>query len=486
MNKAFSIFLLSLALSASSAWADVRLPAFFGSNMVMQQQSDCRFWGWADKGAKVKVKTSWDNATYTATADDEGKWKVVMKTPSAGGPYEIKVQSQESKAKSVVTLENVMIGEVWLCSGQSNMEIPMKGYTNQPIENGNNDILHSKNPAIRLFTVKRGGSFLPKDDVVGSWQEATPESVRNFSATAYYFGRLLNEILGVPVGLLSSSYGGSACEAWMNKEWIKDEWVTSYPKAKVPETEEEFKANKNENRVSTALYNAQLHPFIGIGMKGAIWYQGEDNYNRASTYADQLSTMVKGWRDEWQIGEFPFYYAQIAPYEYGIVTQAGNDTINSAYLREQQYMAETMIPNSGMAVLLDVGMQHCIHPQKKQAAGERLARLALVKTYGFKGVTAESPRVSGITIEDDVVTIGFDRDKMWVHFNGAPSSDNFEIAGEDRIFYPAKAWIARSKVKVKSDKVKKPVAVRYAFKNWVKGDLFCEDLPVSSFRTDNW
>lgn len=472
--------IIALFVSASVN-AEVKLPAFFSSNMVMQQQTDCNIWGWATKNAKVKITVEWSKKTYTTSADSEGKWKTTIPTPSAGGPYNITISDGKE-----LTLENVMIGELWFCSGQSNMEIPMKGYPGQSIENASNDILHSTNKQIRLFTVKRGGSFTPKDDVTGSWNEANPESVREFSATAYYFGRLLNEILGVPVGLLCSSYGGSACEAWMNPAWVKDEWVKAYPKSKVPTSIEEYDKMKDKNRVSSALYNGQLHAFIGITMRGAIWYQGEDNYNRASSYADMLATLVKGWRDEWGIGEFPFYYTQIAPYYYEGITKPGEEPINSAFLREQQYKAETLIPNSGMAVLLDVGMRDCIHPRQKCVAGERLARLALVKTYGIKGVTAESPRVSGYTTEGNKIIIGFDRDKMWVNFKGNPSSDNFEVAGEDRVFYPAKAILQRSKVVVSSDKVEHPVAVRYAFKNWVVGDLFCEDLPVSSFRSDDW
>lgn len=479
MKKIISF--LSLVSFVLTVQAEVKLPSFFASNMVMQQQTECRLWGTAKENSKVTIKASWNKEKQTIRTDKDGKWNTRIQTPSAGGPYTLSFNDGQE-----TILDNVMIGELWLCSGQSNMEIPMKGYPGQAIENGNNDILHSKNPNIRLFTVKRSGSFTPQYDVKGLWQEAEPESVREFSATAYYFGRLLNEILDVPVGLISTSYGGSACEAWMNPAWIKDEWVKVYPKSKIPTTQEEYDKMKNKNRVSSALYNAQLHPFIGISMKGAIWYQGEDNYNRASTYADMLSTMVAGWRSEWNIGEFPFYYTQIAPYEYGLVTEKGKDTINSAYLREQQYLAETMIPNSGMAVLMDAGMRDCIHPRLKQTAGERLARLALVNTYGIKGVTAQSARVGSVTIQNDTVILGFDQDKMWVHFKGSPTSDNFEIAGEDKVFYPAKAWLNRSKVMVKSEKVAKPVAVRYAFKNWVVGDLFCEDLPVSSFRTDKW
>lgn len=477
----FFIILISQTIFCS---AEIKMPTFFDSNMVLQQQTDCRIWGTAKNNTKVKITVGWDKKTYSTTSDKNGKWKIAVKTPEAGGPYNITISDG-----TPLVLENIMIGEVWFCSGQSNMEMPMKGFSGQAVENGNNDILHSTNSNIRLFTVKRGGSFMPKEDVIGTWREANPESVREFSATAYYFGRLLNDILHVPVGLISSSFGGSACEAWMNPKWIKDEWVKAFPKSKVPQTEEEYNKMKkayHDNRISSALYNAQLHPFIGIGIKGVIWYQGEDNFNRASSYADMLSTMVKGWRDEWRIGEFPFYYAQIAPYEYGIITKTGEDTINSAYLREQQYIAETTIPNSGMAVLMDAGLRDGIHPRLKNLAGERLARLALVKTYGLNGIAAESPRVGEIKIQNDTIEIGFDRDKMWVHFCGKPTSDNFEVAGKDKVFYPAKAWLKRSKVMVKSDQVKEPVAVRYGFKNWVKGDLFCEDLPVSSFRSDNW
>ena len=199
-----------------------------------------------------------------------------------------------------------------------------------------------------------------------------------------------------------------------------------------------------------------------------------------------FSTMVRGWRNEWKQGDFPFYYCQIAPYEYGIITAAGQDTINSAYLREQQLKAETMITNSGMAVLMDAGMRDGIHPMKKQVAGERLARMALVKTYGVKGVTAESPRYKRIEVHNDTVTVFFERADMWINCQGKFESKLFEVAGEDRVFYPAKAWIYRSKMMVRSDKVKHPVAVRYAFKNYAQGDLFGEDLPVSSFRSDNW
>ena len=322
--------------------------------------------------------------------------------------------------------------------------------------------------------MKRNSQFAPVDTVSGKWSEAAPASVREFSATAYHFGRELRRILGVPVGLIVTSWGGSACEAWMRADWLK-----AFPDAKIPASADDI---KSKNRTPTVLYNGMLHPLIGITMRGVIWYQGEDNVPRYKTYADMLSTMVRGWRTEWGQGDFPFYFCQIAPYDYSLIDW----TTNSALLREQQSKAELMIPNSGMAVLMDAGLEYGIHPRKKHLAGMRLALLALKKTYGVEGITAESPYFRDVTFQNDTAVVRFNRADMWVYGSNGLKSDLFEVAGEDRVFHPAKAWIERSKVYVKSDEVKHPVAVRYAFKDWVCGDLYCDGLPVSSFRTDNW
>ena len=419
------------------------------------------------------MTTSWNGKQYAATADKNGAWKLIVATPKAGGPYTVTFDDGTQK-----TLNNILIGELWLCSGQSNMEMPMKGFKNQPVENANMDILHSKNPQIRLFTVKRTSTFTPQNDVIGSWKEATPASVRDFSATAYYFGRLVNEILDVPVGLVVAAWGGSACEAWMTADWLK-----AFPEAKIPQTETDI---KSKNRTPTVLYNGMLHPLIGMTMKGVIWYQGEDNWNRAHTYADMFTRLINGWRAEWKQGDFPFYYCQIAPYDYGIITEKGKEVINSAYLREAQAKVEHRVANSGMAVLLDAGMEKGIHPAKKQVAGERLALLALTKTYGVEGVNGESPYYKSIEIKNDTVVVSFERANMWISGKNCFESKNFQVAGEDKVFYPAKAWIERSKMLVKSDKVPHPVAVRYCFENYVEGDVYCDGLPLGSFRSDDW
>ena len=462
-------FILTALLAATTAGAKVTLPKMFSDGMVMQRETNANLWGTAKGSATVSITTSWDGKTYSVKAGKDGKWKTSVPTPKAGGPYRITLSDGEE-----TVLDNILIGELWLCSGQSNMEMPMKGFKNQPVENAVEDILHSADSKLRLFTVKRNSRFAPVDTVSGHWSEAAPASVREFSATAYHFGRELRRMLGVPVGLIVTSWGGSACEAWMKADWLK-----AFPDAKIPATEADV---KSKNRTPTVLYNGMLHPLIGITMRGVIWYQGEDNVPRYKTYANMLTTMVRGWRAEWGQGDFPFYYCQIAPYDYSLIDW----TTNSALLREQQSKAELMIPNAGMAVLMDAGLEYGIHPRKKHLAGLRLALLALKNTYGVEGLTAESPYYKEVKFQGDTAVVTFERAGMWVYGSNGLKSDLFEVAGEDRVFHPAKAWIERSKVYVKSDAVKRPVAVRYAFKNWAMGDLYCDGLPLPSFRTDNW
>ena len=471
-----SLGLAAIMALGLNAGAEIKLPAFFGDNMVVQQNTDARMWGTADASSTVTVTPGWTSEKYTTKADKDGKWKITIPTPSAGGPYDVTVSDG-----TPLTLNNVMLGEVWLCSGQSNMEMPMKGFKNQPVEGANMAILKSRNPDIRLFTVKRNSSTVPVDDVTGSWAEASPATVRNFSATAYFFGRQIEELLDVPVGLIVVSWGGSACEAWMN-----DEMLQAFPEAaaNIPAVDGKI---PSKNRTPSVLFKGMLNPLIGLAMRGVIWYQGEDNWNRAHSYTDMFSTMIKGWRDLWGQGEFPFYYCQIAPYDYAIITEPGKEIINSAYLREAQARVEHIVPNTGMAVLMDAGWPEGIHPPKKQVAGERLALLALNKTYGIEGIGAESPVYKSMEVKGDTVVVSFDRAPEWIAGKNSFESKQFQLAGEDRVFHPAKAWISRSKVMVKSDAVPHPVAVRYAFENASEGDLFSTDgLPVSSFRSDDW
>ena len=464
--------------------ARITLPQFFSDNMVLQQQTECNIWGTADKGKSVVVITSWDKKSYSVMVNDDGKFSVKVKTPKAGGPYDITFATGTPSSSSAVssglaygfTLHNVMVGEVWICSGQSNMEMLMKGYKAQPVEGAAEELLSCKDNELRLFYGKRLASLEPQNDLKGSWQEANAASVREFSATAYFFGKALRKALGVPVGLICTAFGGSACEAWMAADWLK-----AFPKVNQHVTEQDVK--KLQQRCPTSLYNGQLKPLIGYGIRGAIWYQGEDNVPRYEYYAPLMARMVQGWREDWQQGDFPFYYCQIAPFAYDETDWA---LYNSAFLREQQEKVETLVPNCRMAVLMDTGIKDVIHPRKKRVAGERLAILALSNTYDVKGLP-EFAKYKEVAFQNDTAVVAFDRSKEWVYFENGSTSSNFEVAGADRKFHPAtKVWVSRNRVYVISDMVKKPVAVRYAFKDWAIGDLMHDGLPVSSFRTDNW
>lgn len=467
MVRTFSILAVILIGMAAQVSGEIKLPAIFADHMVIQRESTTGLWGKADPLKRVTVVTSWNLKRYTTQSDATGNWKVSISTPKAGGPHTIMIT--DGKA---LTLNNVMSGELWLCSGQSNMEMPMKGYNNQPVEGSAMDILKSGNKHIRVFTVKKNHSLTPLEDVTGHWQEAMPVSIRDFSATAYYFGRLLNEMLDVPVGLINSSWGGSQIESWMTGEML-----SAFPHIAIPVPEEKV---SSPNKKPTYLYQAMIHPLAGMAVKGVIWYQGESNLFNYNEYPALFAAMTKGWREAFSNPDMPFYFCQIAPYNYNAKEN------NSALMREaQQTIAQTQ-PNTGMAVLMDVGEMRNIHPAKKKEAGERLALQALGKTYKMPGISTESPVYKSIEIKDSAVTVFFDNAPLGVAAANFESK-LFTIAGEDMVFHPAKARVSGAKVVVTSDKVKAPVAVRYAFDNFVTGDLFGTDgLPVSSFRSDSW
>lgn len=476
MRRLIDKLLIAIVLIAvaTKAFATVKPAAIFTDHMVLQQQSNVAIWGWAKPSAVVKITTSWDKKLYTTSADANGKFKIKVTTPKAGGPFEISFNDGE-----LLVLKDILIGEVWLCGGQSNMEMPMKGFKSQPIIGSNEAILKSKNPTIRLYTVPRSSITTKQENSKPSdWKLANPETVANFSATGYYFGRLLSEMLNVPIGLINDSYGGSSIEAWMTPEDLK-----AFPEIKIPKPTDTI---KEVSRTPTTLYNGMLHPVIGYGIKGAIWYQGESNYDRPDQYAGLFPSMVASWRKAWEVGDFPFYFAQIAPYQYSLLPENATGKNNSAYIREVQRNALQSIPNAGMAVLLDIGEEKSIHPANKKQGGERLAYLALAQTYSIKGFGYASPNYESVTINNDKAVLKFQNVANGLTSFGKTLS-LFEIAGADQKFYPAKAEITGSSVTVSAPEVKKPVAVRYAFKDFVIGDLFGNDgLPVSSFRTDNW
>ncbi|MBL7742501.1 MAG: sialate O-acetylesterase, partial [Chitinophagaceae bacterium] len=315
----FSLIILSPVI------ASVKLPSFFSDNMVLQQQTDAAIWGWAKANATVQVVASWNKKKYAVKTGADGKWKTKISTPAAGGPYEITISEGNT-----ITLRNVLIGEVWFCSGQSNMEMPMKGFKDQPILGSNDAVFNSVNNNIRIYTVPRSVQNEPQDTSKhSSWKAAKPEDISNFSATAYYFGRILYQQLKVPVALINDSYGGSPAEAFMSRESLKD-----FPDIKIHAPGSTEKLN---NKNATTLYNGMIRPITGYTIKGCIWYQGESNNGRPDEYEKLFPAMVSLWRSEWGQGNFPFYFAQIAPYTYSTYSSGSwNEKMNSAYLRDAQ------------------------------------------------------------------------------------------------------------------------------------------------------
>jgi sialate O-acetylesterase len=469
------VFFVLLLLNSNFLFATIVLPSFFGDNMVLQQQTDAAIWGWASPETNVVVTSSWNKKKYTTRSDSNGKWKLKLTTPVAGGPYEITISDG-----SPIVIKNILIGEVWLCSGQSNMEMPMKGFRDQPITGSNDVIFQATNDNIRLYTVPRSVKGQPQDSSKNSnWKIASPETVSNFSATAYYFGRILQQRLNVPVGLVNISYGGSPAEAFMSEADLKQ-----FPEIKIPALADSAKLT---NKIATTLYNGMLHPFAGYNIKGCIWYQGETNYDRPDQYEILFPAMVKAWRAEFGLGDFPFYFAQIAPYNYArLPNSPQGGKFNSAYLRDAQRRALQKIPNSGMIVLLDIGEENNIHPADKETGGKRFAYLAMARSYGYKGFAYCSPSIDSLIINGNVATVKFKDAANGLTSLGKPML-LFEIAGADKNFRPANAVIRGGNVLLSSPEVVNPVAVRYAFKDFVKGDLFStEGFPVSSFRTDDW
>lgn len=469
----FLLLLITLCLPFFPA-AQLKLPYFFSDNMVLQQQSNAAIWGWANSGSTVSITTSWNKKKYSTLTGSDGKWKLKVATPVAGGPYEITISNG-----TAVTLKNILIGEVWLCSGQSNMEMPVKGFRDQPIIGSNDAIFNSANSNIRLYTVPRSVQRMPQDTSKNSpWRLAEPEAVSGFSATAYFFGKILYEQLHVPIGLVNISYGGSPVEAFMDENTLK-----SFPEIKVPAKTD---TNKLNNKTATVLYNGMLRPFLGYTIKGCIWYQGESNNDRPQQYETLFPAFVKQIREQSEQGDFPFYYCQIAPYNYYNYAAVNAVNNNSAYLRDAQRKALTKIPNSGMAVLMDIGEEFNIHPMDKATGSKRLAYMTLLKTYGKKGFAGESPAYESINFANGIATIKFTNAPYGLTAFGKPLLQ-FEIAGANKVFRPAKAVISGGTVLVSAPDVKEPVAVRYAFKDFVTGDLFStEGFPVSSFRSDDW
>ncbi len=468
MKKAFIFILL---ICGSTIIAQTKLPAFFGDNMVLQQDQEVSIWGTDAPNTKVDISTNWGEEVQTKT-DKEGKWRTKIRTLKADKkPYELVIKGTEK-----IVLKNILFGEVWLCSGQSNMEMPVRGYPNSPIIGSNEAILNARNTNIRLFHTRYKASLTPLDDVKGEWTEASPKTVAYFSAVAYFFGKKLNSVIDVPVGLINASWGGSSAEAWTDRETLE----TQFPHIEIPD-----KARKAVMHTPSYLYNGMIAPYIGYNIRGAIWNQGETNRVRPEEYKKLLPAMIKSWRNKWQIGDFSFYMVQVPPFYYGTGEYA-------TFIVESQVKIMKTIKNTGLATTTDIGACKDIHAPEKKLIGDRLAYWALAKDYEFDAISFNGPIYKSMEItEDKKIKIHFedsDRDRGLTNYGNKYDVKGFQIAGPDKKFYPAKASIKRNRIiLVWSDDVSNPVAVRYAFENCIIGTLFnTQGIPAASFRTDNW
>ncbi|MDO7136023.1 sialate O-acetylesterase [Algibacter lectus] len=458
MKKLIIVFIILVCNTIS---AEVTPNSLFQNNMVLQRNKPIAIFGHATSEETISV--IFKTKTYI-TKVKNGKWSVFLDKSEAGGPYTLIIQGENK-----VVLSNILVGEVWLCSGQSNMEMPVHGNKGQPINGSNLAILNSENSQIRLFKVGKKIASEPLNSCEGEWTLAKPETVKGFSATAYFFGKMLQETLNIPIGLINSSWGGTPAEAWTPKDIIDSQFndFTGWNK-------DESKPQKNPS----VLYNGMIHPLKPYTIKGTIWYQGEANKNYYQNYTHLFSSMIKSWRTNWNQGEFPFYFVQIAPLGWG-----GD---NQAFLREAQLKTMLAVSNTGMAVTLDIGEKENIHPAEKQKVGERLALWALAKDYGYKNIQYSGPVYKSMSVTENKVTIEFD-----YATNGlatfVKALGDFKVAGKDKIFHVADAILLKGKLIVWSDKVEHPIAVRYGWEDWVDGCLFnTAGLPASSFRTDNW
>lgn len=511
MNKPLRIvpilILFTAALSATDGFAEVRLPSCVSDHMVLQRDLAVPIWGWADAGETVTVTMA--DRSQSTTADGDGRWSVRLKKLSAGGPHTLRVTGSNT-----ITIDDVLVGEVWVCSGQSNMAMAVRSSANAEEE-----IASANYPQIRMFTAQRTPAVEPAEDVSGSWAVCSPDTVGGFSATAFYFGRKLHGELDVPIGLLHSSWGGTAVEAWTSlpaqrtvdelrpvldawdepAEWDEEQALAEYAQ-KVTAWEQRAERLKqegkkaprkpspptnpalNQNRPAN-LFNGMLHPLIPYGIRGAIWYQGERNAKgTAHLYQTQLPTLIADWRSRWGQGEFPFLWVQLPNFKTPQTVPVENDP----WVIVQEGMFKTLsVPNTGMAITIDVGEAKNIHPKNKQAVGLRLATWALAKTYGRSHVPS-GPLYKRARFDGPKAILRFDHVGAGLMAKGGKLR-GFAIAGDDGDFVKARAQIVGDTIEVWSEEITNPAAVRYAWAPNPDCNLYNQDgLPASPFRTDNW
>ena len=513
--KRLTLFLIGFLLLFTQVFvhAEVTLPRVISSNMVLQRDMQVPIWGWASAGEEITITLSTEDEdaeplfSTSVVADVEGNWRTKLPAMSAGGPYTLKITGSNT-----LELMNVLFGEVWVCSGQSNMEWPVRASRDAEAETA-----AANYPSIRLFDVSHRPSGLLQNDVEADWYETTPETIANFSAVGYYFGRKLYKNLDIPIGLINTTWGGTRIEPWtppagfasvpaleaISKEireadanyrqqlpqkmreieaWIAETREALETDARLTEIPENRHPLRHQAR-STGLYNGMVYPLVPYAIRGAIWYQGESNLQDGMLYHEKMKALINGWREVWRQGDFPFYFVQLAPFNYG--GWVGNPLFLPQIWEAQA--ATLSVPNTGMAVTTDVGNLKDIHPRNKQEVGRRLALWALAKTYSREDVTYSGPHYKSMAVEGNTIRLSFDfvgsglmaRDEMPLTW--------FEITGEDKQFVEAKATIDGDTIVVSSDTVAKPVAVRFAWHQSAEPNLVNkEGLPALPFRTHQW
>ncbi|MFI3306181.1 MAG: sialate O-acetylesterase [Rikenellaceae bacterium] len=494
MRRSYFVVAALALFAAQSLRAEVTMGSIWGDGMVLQRNAELLVGGKSD-GESVTVTTSWSGKSKYRAAVVEGQWSVEIPTPESDGTPQTMTFDDGDR----LTLSNILLGDVWLLMGQSNMQMPMNGFGYGDQKVAGNQIRHQHveggaavisraNPSqsIRLFTAEYNPQRRPQESAGGAWQLNTPEAVRSFSATGYFFGKTLQESLDIPIGLISVNRGASTIETWMSREVLEKIGLTNLA---VLDREELPKAVMMQ---PCYLYNGMVAPLKGLSVAGAIWYQGESNRKRRQEYLTLFPAFVAELRSHFRGGEFPLYYAQIAPH-----AGDGLDKFDVVLMREAMVKLMDITPRTGMVALTDIGESHVIHPRFKREVGERLAMWALADKYAPGCVDCRAPEYRSMSVTYDPaqkqkgVALSFNYATTGFHFAQRNStSTQFEIAGEDRVFYPAQVKLINNKgakIWVWSEKVKEPVAARYAFHNYADGDLFnAAGMAVSSFRTDNW
>jgi sialate O-acetylesterase len=482
---ATAVAILSMATYAAG---DIFLPSIFSDHMVLQRNAEVTIWGQAKPYETVTIANTWNGEKPSILVTREGWWSLKLHTPDAGGPYTITVQGYNT-----IVIHDVLIGEIWLASGQSNME-----FTSQWVHNFAKDIRAGKmkktfdpdkaeadvdaeikaadHPQIRFFNVAQIQGKYPQNDVRGHWEVCTPETMKNFSLVAYYFGRRLNAELEMPVGLINDTWGGTPCDVWTPADaMLADPALAAFAKTRDKET---WGPN-----APGLLFNGMVNPIIPYRIAGMIWNQGEENVgeNRGDyLYARLFSTMVKSWREKWGY-DFPVFYVQIPPYRYD---EKDPTAFRAAILRDQQRRALALIPNSGMVVMSDLAEVDNIHPVNKLPVGERLAMWALNRVYHVTDEIPCGPLYKSMKVEGDAIRVSFENDLTLKSLDGKPLN-SFEVAGADGVYHPAEAEIDGDDIVVKSPDVKKPVNVRFAWTNIAVPNLAsCGDLPASPFTSE--